>query len=321
MTRITVMEFLGGWRISYFQLAKENPRPASYFDACEISRICPTPAKMLPINVALVSEVPDVELPELSRVAAAIQKQVMRDFSPIWDVSASLAAFAEVQEIPLDYWIVTLCYSVPEGSGGHRDVDGRPAGFVEWADNWSHTASHEVLEMLVDPWGKRLIAGPSIKPDQGRVEYLVEVSDPCQSEDCAYNVNGEVVSDFCTPQFFDPFVSPGVRYSYSGKITAPRQVLPGGYLSWREPIGGHWWQARWYTGDAPTFVDCGELLTDASFRAQIDGRTSQVTRGTHKSTNREDLRRASAGAREAAKNRGDRFQKYLASLARQARTN
>lgn len=275
---------------------------------------------MLPINVALVSEVPDVEISELTRVAAAIQKQVMRDFSPIWEISASVAAFAAVQDVPVDYWIVTLCYDVPDGSGGHRDTDGRPAAFVEWTDNWSHSASHEVLEMIVDPWGKRLVAGPSIKPDQGRVEYLVEVSDPCQSEDCAYSVNGEVVSDFYTPRFFDPSVSPGVRYSFSGKITAPRQVLPGGYLSWRESLSGHWWQAQWYTGTAPRFIDCGELLTDMSFRAQIDGKTERAEVADGKSANISDLRLASAATREAARTRGDRFQKYVASFSRRRRT-
>jgi hypothetical protein len=274
---------------------------------------------MLPINVALISEVPDVEIPELTRVAAAIQKQVVRDFLPIWGVSASVSAFGAPQDVPLDYWIVTLCYDVPSGSGGHRDNDGRPAAFVEWTDNWSHSASHEVLEMIVDPWGKRLVAGPSLKPDQGRVEYLVEVSDPCQSEDCAYNVNGEIVSDFYTPRFFDPAASPGVRYSFSGKITAPRQVLPGGYLTWREPLSGHWWQAQWYTGTALTFIDCGELLTELSFRAQIDARAERTGEATGDPAKASDLRLTSSAAHRAAKKRGDRFQKYVASFSKHRR--
>ena len=39
-------------------------------------------------------------------------------------------------------------------------------------DVWSLTASHECLEMLADPFGNRLIAGDSPKPDQGRVQIL-----------------------------------------------------------------------------------------------------------------------------------------------------
>ena len=231
---------------------------------------------MLTNNLALISQVPDVELPELSRIAAALQKQITRDFTPLWNVSGNIGAFGRIEDVPVDYWTVSLCYSVPEGSGGHRDADGRPAAFVEWTDGWSLSASHEVLEMLVDPWGKRLVAGPSIKPGQGRVEYLVEVSDPCQSAACAYTVNGEVVSDFYTPHYFDPVTSKGVRYSFSGKVTRPRQILKGGYLSWFEASSGHWWQAQWYSGSKPAFVDCGKLLPDMSFRAQIDAKTTPL---------------------------------------------
>ena len=43
------------------------------------------------------------------------------------------------------------------------------------------------------------------------------------------------MSDFYTPRFFDPLVAPGVRYSFTGALTEPRQVLRGGYLSWARP--------------------------------------------------------------------------------------
>jgi hypothetical protein len=262
---------------------------------------------MLPLNVALVSAVENVEISKLNRVAAAIQKQITRDFGPIWNVQANLSAFARPEDIPVDYWIATVCYRAPEGSG-HSDADGRPAAFIEWTDNWSLTASHEILEMLADPWGKRLIAGPSVKPDQGRVEYLVEVCDPCQSSECAYTVNGEIVSDFYTPNYFDPVSAEGVRYSFFGKITAPRQVLRGGYLSWRDE-NRRWWQSQWYTGPKPSFVDCGTILPESNFRAQIDSlkKNAKPARGR---MNR--FRFANATAGEAAKIRAQRFRRYVA---------
>lgn len=274
---------------------------------------------MLAANLALVSEVPDVELSELNRVAAAIQKQIIRDFAPIWNLEAGITAFARPQEVPVDYWIVTLCYSVPDGSGGHRDADGRPAAFVEWTDDWSLTASHEVLEMLADPWGKRLVAGPSLKPDQGRVEYLVEVADPCQSPDYAYTVNGEMVSDFYTPQFFDPVAADGVRYSFSGKITGPRQILPGGYISWFDSASQHWWQQQWYDGTKPNFVDCGELSPEMSFRAQIDARMLKFRRNNPTRSHQRRFKIAKHTAYEAAKCRAKRFDHYLNSLSRARR--
>jgi hypothetical protein len=271
---------------------------------------------MLAANLALVSQVPDVELADLSRVAAAVQKQIIRDFGPIWNIEAGITAFGGVEDVPVDYWIVCLCYSVPSGNGGHRDCDGRPAAFVEWTDDWSLSASHEVLEMLVDPWGKRLVAGPSIKPDQGRVEYLVEVSDPCQSLEFAYTINGEVVSDFYTPRYFDPVISSGVRYSYSGKVTEPRQVLKGGYLSWFDSVGRRWWQSQWYQGAKPSFVDCGELSPDLSYRAQIDSRTKRRPLRAAP-IERKRLDRMKRTAEEAAAHRGERFKRYVDSLSKQ----
>ena len=55
-------------------------------------------------------------------------------------------------------------------------------------------------------------------PDQGRVEYLVDVCDPCESVSFAYSINGVTVSDFYTPHF----MASGVRYSFRGEMDAHR---------------------------------------------------------------------------------------------------
>jgi hypothetical protein len=164
------------------------------------------------------------------------------------------------------------------------DEQGQPYALVEIGDEWSLTASHETLEMLADPFGNRTIAGPSPAPNQGRVEFLVEVCDPPESGEYAYTVNGIRVSDFYTPSFFDPTTSPGTRYSFSGAIQKPRQVLPGGYLSWRDPISDHWFQET-YFGAKPEFRDLGALTQAggnlrSSLRAMIDGRTPQGRNAT-----------------------------------------
>jgi len=53
-----------------------------------------------------------------------------------------------------------------------------------------------------------------------------------------------MVSDFYTRQYFDPLQSSGVRYSFSGQIRGPREVLDGGYLSWFDPETGHLFQLQ-----------------------------------------------------------------------------
>ena len=80
---------------------------------------------------------------------------------------------------------------------------------------------------------------PSIKRGEGRVSYLVEVCDPPESEEFAYTVNDVLVSDFITPAFYDPVAVQGVRYSFTGAVKRPRQVLEGGYISWRNQTNEH----------------------------------------------------------------------------------
>jgi hypothetical protein len=49
--------------------------------------------------------------------------------------------------------------------------------------DWTVTASHELLEMLIDPFGSRLhtAAPPSgWKGDSPRLKYLMEAGDPCE---------------------------------------------------------------------------------------------------------------------------------------------
>ena len=67
-----------------------------------------------------------------------------------------------------------------------------------------------------------------------------------------------LVSDFYTSQFFDPVAVDGVRYSFTGAITEPRQVLEGGYLSWWDPQTKHVFQL-FVRGGEQQFKDRGRL--------------------------------------------------------------
>lgn len=213
---------------------------------------------MLIKHIAIVSETPSVELPVVSEIAAAIQKQVMRDFAPVWQVQATVAAFASLANVPSDYWPVIIRDDIKSNAAGIHwyTKTGQPYALVDADANVSITCSHEVLEMLADPFGNRMIAGPSLKPDQGRVNYLVEVCDP--SEAHSYPINGIAVSDFYLPVFFSPVYAPGTSYSFMGVISQPRQVLRGGYISWMIPETGVWWQQQ-YFGTVPIFKSLGVL--------------------------------------------------------------
>jgi hypothetical protein len=131
--------------------------------------------------------------------------------------------------------------------------------------------SHEVLEMLADPFGNRTT--PGLHPDgSGKtVEFLVEVCDPC--EGIGYDVNGVRLADFFTPRYFDTMSAAGVQYSFTGAITQPRQVLPGGYLSWQDPADKSWWQLQDFSARPQIVqVDASALGTQA-LREFMDGAT------------------------------------------------
>ena len=234
-------------------------------------------------QLALVSESKLVGIGDVMRVAAALQKQASRDLAPIWNISATVDAFEKLEDVPIGYWpmIVKDDIGFSGAAGIHLDKDRQPFALITSAsdlDSWSLTASHESLEMLVDPFGDRLIAGDSPKEGQGRVSFLIEVSDPSEAAEFAYTCNGILVSDFYTPKFFDPVASPSVRYSFTGAIKEPRDVLPGGYLSWVDSTTGHWWQEIWFGGAESQFRDIGPLdATAGSLRSQIDRITTAET--------------------------------------------
>ena len=229
---------------------------------------------MLNKNLALVSETKQITASELTKVAAALQKQATRDFGPIWNTQANVSAFTRLEDVPTDYWpvIVQDDINTPGAAGVHEDKNGQPFALVQYDADWSLTASHETLEMLGDPFGNRLVAGTSPKAKQGRVNFLVEVCDPSEDRPFAYTVNGVTVSDFYTPHFFDPVTSPGVRYSFSGAITKPRHILRGGYLSWVVPATNEWFQQVWFNTAKPVYRSLGVLSgkITGSLRSNID---------------------------------------------------
>ena len=211
-------------------------------------------------QVALVAQTDQIAFPDLTSVAAAIQKQVTRDVSPIWNIDASVDAFASLDEVPLGYWHVLIDDTIPyQAQGIHLNEDnGQPYALIAYSEDWALTTSHEVIEMLVDPSGNRTLAVNSPKPGQGRVLVLVEACDPSEAAKFGYTVNGILLSDFYTPHFFDPVKASGVRYSFTGALTAPLQVLDGGYMSWWDPQSKHVFQL-FVTGTKKTFKDRGPL--------------------------------------------------------------
>ena len=154
-------------------------------------------------QLALVSESNKVKFGDLARVGAALQKQAARDVVQFWDLKATVDAFPSLEDVPIGYWPIIVMDDIGyQAAGIHLDKNNEPFSLVtasETVDRWSLTASHEMIEMLVDPWGSRLVTGDSPKADQGRAQILVEPCDPSEAATYAYTVNGVLVSDFYGP--------------------------------------------------------------------------------------------------------------------------
>ncbi len=174
---------------------------------------------------------------QLAPIVAALQIQVSRDFAPIWDVDAHLVMVGKGQPVPAGTWQLLILDDADQaGCLGYHDMtaDGLPLGKVfartdlTSGSSLSVTVSHELLEMLADPFIDRVVA-----VDLGRLQgklYSLEVCDACEDDRLGYQINGVQVSDFITPYFFHARPPAGKKLDFCGHISHPFQILHNGYL-------------------------------------------------------------------------------------------
>src|SRR5688572_30139914 len=121
---------------------------------------------MLARHIAVVPEAEGVNVSELARVSAALQRQVTRDVCPIWGVVATVDAFPYLEDIPIGYWPIVLTFcELGREAGVHIDASGQPYAQVQMSRNWSLAASRACLEMLINPLGTRTVTAPSLRRD------------------------------------------------------------------------------------------------------------------------------------------------------------
>jgi hypothetical protein len=232
------------------------------------------------VQVGLVDTTGAIDPNLVQSVAAALNIQVTRDLPQFWPVQATVRYLPSAKRIPSGVWPVRLVATLPPGEGGyHTDKRNQPYAKVIATpddDSWSIDASHETLEMLVDPYGNRLqssiaieIVNNAVQDGTGQFDYLVEACDPCEGNDYGYQIQGVLVSDFITPHFYDSAVTPGARYSFTGALTRPREVLPAGYISFVDPVADELEQIL-YLGPAPVLRQIGPANAATSLREWVN---------------------------------------------------
>jgi hypothetical protein len=187
-------------------------------------------------TIAVVNRSRRVRDRELQRVVRALQKQIDRDFFPLWGWRANLVLQRSQAARPRAMKLILANRPDEEDALGYHFLDGVPLTYVFTEDErgrpveWHSVASHEALEMIADP-GVNLYADGFYRQDGRRRRAFIayEVCDPVQGD--GYRVDGIRVSDFVVPEWFEPDrPAKSMQFSFCGAVAAPFQVAPRGYV-------------------------------------------------------------------------------------------
>lgn len=166
---------------------------------------------------------------DFNALIAAMQVFVDQYVAPVWGAPAKLVKSTGF--VKGAWAMVFLDNADQPGALAYHDLtpDGLPESkvFVKTTrdnkDLVSVSASHELVEMLVDPAINLMTTGPDPK-----VMYAYESADPV--EQLSFKVNGISMTDFVYPAYFEAFHKAGsVQFDHLTKVKKPFQILPGGY--------------------------------------------------------------------------------------------
>ncbi len=176
---------------------------------------------------------------QVEAVIPALQRQVSLDFKAYWDLDCGLTFLAKDSKLPAGWWQIVLTDDPDQaGALGYHEMtsQGTPLGKVfakldiRSGSSWTVTLSHELLEMLADPWINWCAQG-----SDGRL-YALEVCDAVEADDLGYQVEGVLVSDFITPAWFEP--TEADRVDFKRRISKALQLAQGGYIGVLDPASG-----------------------------------------------------------------------------------
>ncbi|MBI2683208.1 MAG: hypothetical protein HYX26_08355 [Acidobacteriales bacterium] len=173
----------------------------------------------------------------------SMQEYVNKFVAPVWGTPANLVKSSGF--LAGAWAMVFLDDADEENALAYHDLtpDGMPQSkvFVRTTlashELVSVSASHELVEMLVDPAINLLSTGPDEK-----AVYAYESADPVEA--LSFNVLGIPMSDFVYPSYFEDFHKAGsVTFDHMKTVHRPFQILKGGYQiifkngKWKEVYG------------------------------------------------------------------------------------
>ncbi len=212
--------------------------------------LAPSQASSLSYRIAVVIRTNVLSDADIQAGFKALQTQVHRDLAPTWGVDAALTYVGRDDVAPAGSWRLEIAdeSSSPGMLAGHDITpDGLPQAQVnvkmalEVGHSWTVVASHELLEMLVNP--RNNVLGVLVEGRGKPRMYAYQIADPCSSDHLAYSIDGVKVSDFVFPAWFEPAREPGTRFDFSQHLKAPLEIGPGCYATVYEVGGRGQWKS------------------------------------------------------------------------------
>jgi hypothetical protein len=200
------------------------------------------------IRISVINESTVVSDAAVQMCVDALQIQVTRDFLPIWGIAAQLNFNPSKIGAHGAWQLVILDDSDQADALGYHELtsEGMPLGKVfansdiQAGTLWTVTASHELLEMLVDPTIN--LTAEVDNADGSITMYAYECCDAVEADALGYAIGATVVSDFVTPAWFDNVPLPTESFSFRKNATKALQIAPGGYISLLQVAAGAQWQ-------------------------------------------------------------------------------
>lgn len=238
-------------------------------------------SQQAPIILAVRSKSTVVSDEELQAALPAFQKQIDRDFGPSgWNTPATLHWIGPDEKPSPDWWMLGVFDDADQaGALGYHDVtsSGQPFGKIFAKTTqlngqlWTVTFSHETLEILADPY----INLCSFDEGSRRL-YAYEVCDAVEADELGYDLDGVRVSDFVLPQWFEPMYQPsaGKSLAFHNNVTAPFDLLSGGYIGYYDLDGTAGWQqlTAWSPTNARILSAHAPMLMRHHVRAHVGSR-------------------------------------------------
>ena len=193
------------------------------------------------LNVYIVPQSVLVHKSDLTNALPAFQAAVSEDFAPYWGDAHLIVTDTP----PSKGWTVLVQdYSDVFGALGYHGLKGDipfskvfATDTVGYGETWQGCLTHELFEMLADPYVDRLTLSTRM--------WLVEVADPVEADAFNYTriaLDGSLVpiSDFVTPAWYHK----GTHkvYDFKRHVRKPFQILHRGYASywdngWHQLVG------------------------------------------------------------------------------------